>query len=87
MSTKQKNEEQSKLSYNYALHKLHEAAEECHSNTLEWVAAATRSNEKALHKKEITEEEYKDQQQKVSNIILGFSYNCNCSPRSDAQML
>ncbi len=62
--------------FNYTSDKLNKAVQQCNISTLEWLMASVRSNEKSLCKGEITDDKYMDQQQKVTNLIVDFSYNC-----------
>lgn len=70
--------------FNIVFNELNKAVEKCDNSALEWIMSSIRSNEKALCKKEITEDKYLEQQQKVTNLVSGFSYNCKCSPRTSA---
>ena len=73
--------------FDYAFNKLNKAVDKCDNNALEWVMASTRSNEKALSKKEITENTYMDRQQKITGLVASFQYHCKCSSIYQAQIL
>ncbi len=73
--------------FSYAFDKLNKAVDKCDENALEWVMASIRSNEKALCKGEITNNEYMDQQQKISSLVANFIYNCRCHGKSQPMML
>ena len=75
------------IEFDYTFGKLNDSVEKCDNGSLEWVAAATRSNEIARYREEITENEYRERQQKISGLIASFSYNCNCSAIRKAPML
>lgn len=70
--------------FNIVFDELNKAVEKCDNSALEWAMSSIRSNEKALCKKEITESTYLERQQKVTNLIADFSYNCECSHKASA---
>jgi hypothetical protein len=73
--------------FSYVFDKLNKAVDKCDDSALEWVAASTRVNEKALHKGDIMEDTYMERQQQITSLLLNFSYNCRCSPRTQTMML
>lgn len=77
----------SERDFNYAFDKLNKAVQKCDNSALEWIMSSIRSNEKALCKGDITYNTYNDQQQKITNLVADFQYNCKCSSRSQVQML
>jgi len=77
----------SRIEFDYTFGKLSKAVDKCDNSALEWGVAATRTNEIGLCRKEFTQNEHMDQQQKISSMIASFSYNCKCSNVKSAQML
>lgn len=77
----------SEIEFNYAFDKLKKAVQYCDNSALEWVMASIRSNEKALCKKEITDDKYMDQQQKITGLVTDFSHICRCAPKILTQMI
>ena len=73
--------------FSYVFDKLNKAVDKCDNSSLEWVAAATRRNEKDLYKEDIMEDTYLERQQKISSLIASFSYNCISYPKTQPIML
>ncbi len=66
----------SEREFNHDIDKLSEASQKCDKIALKWVMTSIRNNEKALFKGEITENKYMEQLQKITSLIVFFSYNC-----------
>lgn len=73
--------------FSYVFDKLDKAVDKCDNSALEWVVATTRRNEKDLYKGDIMEDTYMERQQKITELLLNFSYNCRCSPKTQPIML